>query len=176
MEVVPSLGADKGHQVARVLELTTRAIPTGQVTAQGHQAFDAHGLERGKLAAHGVAGRTDTREVRCGADALLQYLADRAKGAFLGRATCTKSHRAELGLERVQRLAHGAQLDRPFRRLGREELHADRKFCGHGFQPFLACKKNSRLPSPPSTGLSNQACTFRPSSSQQSRRRCSTTP
>jgi hypothetical protein len=97
----------------------------GQVAAQGHQALDAHGLEPGELLAHGLARRADAREMRRRADTLLEDLGDGAEGAFLGRTAGAVGDRAELGPERIQRLARDAQLGRALGRLGREEFEAD---------------------------------------------------
>ena len=48
-----------GHQVTGVMKLATRAVATGQVTTQGHQALHAHGFECGQLLAHPLVGGTN---------------------------------------------------------------------------------------------------------------------
>ncbi len=63
VEVVARLGADEGHQIARVVELTTHAVTAGQVAAQGHQALHAHRFQRGQLFAHAGLGGADARKM-----------------------------------------------------------------------------------------------------------------
>jgi hypothetical protein len=53
VEVIHPFLPDKSHQIAGVVEFTACTITTGQVTAQGHQAFHPHGFERRQLLAHG---------------------------------------------------------------------------------------------------------------------------
>ena len=122
VEVIARLGTDKGHQIAGVVEFATGAIAAGQITPQGHQTLDAHGLERGELFAHAGLGRPDARKMRSRAHALGQDLAHGVKGALLCRAPRAVSHRAKLRLFCVERLAHGAQLIGTFGRLGREKF------------------------------------------------------
>ena len=130
-KVVTCLGANKRHQIAGVMKLTARAKATGQVTTQSHQALDAHGFEFGQLLTHAVAGGTDAREVRCSRHALAQNFFQCRNRAGLGGATRTISDRAKLRLERVQGLAHNAQLLCTFRRLRRKKLNAQAVVRGH---------------------------------------------
>jgi hypothetical protein len=127
VEVAPGLFADEGDEVARVLKLPANAVAARQVAAQGHQALHAHGLEFGELLAHRGARGADAREMACRIHALGQDLLHRTEGALVRGAARAVGDRAELRLAHVQLLARGAQLDRAFGRLGREEFETQRK-------------------------------------------------
>jgi hypothetical protein len=119
------LGADEGDQLAGVLELAARAVAAGQVAPQRHQARHAHGLQLGQLRAHRRARGADAREVAGRLRALGQHLGHHGKGAGLGGAARAVGDRAELGRQRIQLLAHAAQLGHALGRLGREEFETD---------------------------------------------------
>jgi len=127
VEAVAGLGTDEAHQVAGVMEFTAHAVTAGQVATQGYQALDTHALQGGQLLADTGAGGTNTRQMRGCRSSLSQNVAHGVESALLGGAARAKGHRAKLGLEGVQSLAHHAQFFHPFRGFGREKLNADRK-------------------------------------------------
>ena len=92
VEFVVGFGANEGDQIAGVMELATCAIAAGQITAQGHQAFDAHGLERGQFGAHRSFGRTNARKVRSRSYPFAQDGTHCGKCAFLCRAPSAVGH------------------------------------------------------------------------------------
>lgn len=61
VEIAAEFVANKRHQITGVVELAAQAIAAGQVTAQGHQALDAHVLELLELRAHRLLGGTHTK-------------------------------------------------------------------------------------------------------------------
>ena len=62
VEVITVSWRMKRHQFAGVVEPAAHAATTGQVATQGHQALDAHGLERGQLGLHGGARGADAEK------------------------------------------------------------------------------------------------------------------
>jgi hypothetical protein len=124
---LPGLFADEGDEVARVMELAADAVAARQIAAQRDQALHAHGLELGQLLPHRGLGGADAREMARRVDAFAQDLLHRTEGALVRGAAGAVGDRAELGLAHVELLAHRAQLDRAFGRLGREEFETQRK-------------------------------------------------
>ena len=72
--------------------------------------------------------------------------------AILRRAACAVSDADELRLEFVELLAHGDEFLSSLGRFRWEEFETDGRFVHD--DAFMACTKNSRLPSPPEIGLS----------------------
>ena len=144
VEGVAHLGANESHQIAGVLKLTTQAIATGQVAAQGHEALDAHALQLFELFAHGRFGGPHARKMGGRCHALGLDFGHGSKRALLGGAAGAIGHRTELRPLGIQLLTNHAQFDSALRRLGREKLKTQGQ----------AHTKNSRLPSPPVMALS----------------------
>ena len=165
MKVLAGFFSDEGHQVAGVAEFAEAPIAAGQIAPQGHDAPNAGGLELFQFFTDGVAAGADATEVR---RALLTFRQDGLYGlqrAFLGGAAGPIGDRAELGLQRVQGLAHGGQFAHAFLGFGREELQAQGQGLPGVFKlahVTLMWMKNSRLPSPPVMGLSIQFSTRSP--------------
>ena len=177
VEVVAGLGADEGHQVAGVVELAARAIAAGQVAAQGHQALDAHGLERGQLLAHRRPGwRRCRRNARPRAMPSARMSRTVLKVPSCVEPPAPKVTEQNSGFSAYSCWRTRAQLVDAFGRLGRKEFEAEGQTTPVvSFSPWasparswpdvpasilsdvcVAQIKNSRLPSPPAIGLSNQ--------------------
>ena len=127
LEMVTGLGADEFHQIAGVAELATRAVTAGQVATQRDDAIDACRAIGGQPLADAVARLADAAQVRRGGAALGLNGLHRLQRSVLRGATRTEGDRAELGLERIQLLAHRAQLVGAVGCLGRKEFKADRQ-------------------------------------------------
>ena len=139
VKVVAGLGADEGHQITGVAELTharAQAVAAGQITAQRHDAAQACGLELTQFLADRFAAGTDAGEMRCAFKALGHDGLHRAQRAVLRAAAGPVSDRAEQRLQRIQLLARSGQLGDALGRLGRKEFEAQRQtrggVLGHG--------------------------------------------
>ena len=126
VEPVAGLLADEGDELVGVAELAGGGEPRRQVAAQRDDVADAVRLVPLELGHQVGAGGGDAGDVRRGLVARRADLEHGLERALAGRPARAEGAREELGLQLPELLPRRAQLFLPLRRLGREELEAER--------------------------------------------------
>jgi hypothetical protein len=128
VKVIAGLLTDESDQVTGVAKLAharrTAAVAAGQVASQSHQSAYADGLHHRQFFLDGLAAGTDARKMWRAVKAFGDDGLHCTQSSVLRAATSTVGHRAKLRLQRIKLLAHGGQLDNPFRRFGWEKFEA----------------------------------------------------